>query len=520
MRNFKLIGALFSTLLMTGCAVSAPDVTETDRALRVDADLSVMFEGQEELTAPLSFNQAVARGLKYNLDKRLKLMERTFAEARSQSATYEMLPSLVAKAGYDRRDRFNSSTSLNVASGVRTTAFTTSADRGKGSADLRLVWNFLDFGVSWVGAKQEVQRARVVEERRIKVVQNLIVDIRDAFWRASAAQNLLPRVSQLINRVESAIAQSKRSVADGTADPAKELKLQLALLNHTAKLQDVRRKLALSKVELGALINLPPGTQYEVRKSGKALRAPRIKAEMVTLYQAALENRPELRQEDYEKVISELELDKTKLRMLPGLEINISSNYDSNSFLADSVWSSVGAIVSKNLIQWVRGPSEIKYAKTNIEVADARRRALSMAVITQVHISTIRYALAQGAFKIRNRTFHTADKLSRVLTNSVDGDEVSPIEALEAESKRTVALIEYYAAYADLQNAYGRILNSVGAHRFPEDVEAMSVSDLADWLDGRIDSWRPVVDGIEVDGETYGAPKVIALNPRARPERT
>ncbi|MEO0496403.1 MAG: TolC family protein [Pseudomonadota bacterium] len=495
-------------------------MSDSDRSLRVEDDLSSMFIGQEPITGSLGFHEAVARGLKYNLDKRLKLMERTFSEVRSRSVTYDMLPSLVAKAGYDGRDRYNASNSLNVGSGVRTTSFTTSADRNKATADLRLVWNFLDFGVSWVSAKQEVQRTRIAEERRVKVVQNLMVDIRDAYWRASAAQRLLPRVLSLIDRVEAAIARSKRSVADGTADPAKELKLQLALLNHVAKLQDVRRKLALSKVELAALINLPPATQYTIAKTANSLRVPRIKADRVELYEAALRNRPELRQEDYEKLIGELEVDKTKLRLLPGVEINISSNYDSNSFLSDSVWSSVGAIVSKNLLQWVRGPADLKYAKTNLDVADARRRALSMAVITQVHISTIRYSLAKGAFNIRHRSYHTADQLSRVLRNSVDGDEVSPLEALEAESKRTVALIEYHAAYADVQNAYGRILNSVGAHRFPEDIEQMNVQELSTWLKGKVDSWVPIVPALEVDGETYGTPKVIALSPRARPARS
>ena len=515
-----LLAVTAAAFLLSACAVKPKEFGDADRQARAQNDLQTMFLDQEPLLNGLEFHEAIARGLKYNLDKRLKLMERSLAEAGSRNATYDLLPQLAARAGYKGRDSFSSSNSLNTDTGVRTTVFTTSADQRSGAAELALVWNFLDFGLSYVNAQQESERARIAAERRIKVVQNLMVDVRDAYWRAAAAQRLIPRVSRQIKRVDGTIARSKQSIKEGLSDPAKELKVQLALLNHMAKLQDVRRKLSLAKVELAALINLPPGTEYRLKLRKRSLHVPHVKADMFELYELALQNRPELRQEDYEKIIADLEVKKSKLRILPGVEIRVSRNYDSNSFLKESLWASVGGLVTKNLMELVRGPANIKYSKTNVEVANARRRALSMAVITQVHIATIRYGLAKGSFAIKNRTFQTADKLSRVLKNSVDGDDVSPIEALEAESKRTVALIEYYAAYADVQNAYGRILNSMGSHRFPESVERLSVTELTEWLQGKVDSWQPIVSDLEVDGQSYGAPTIVRVQPTTRPSKS
>ena len=72
----------FAVLILSACAITPEPSDEADLLDRVELNLANMYADQEPLTGPIDLYQAVARGLKYNLDKRLKLLERGLEEAR------------------------------------------------------------------------------------------------------------------------------------------------------------------------------------------------------------------------------------------------------------------------------------------------------------------------------------------------------------------------------------------------------------------------------------------------------
>ena len=63
-----------------------------------------MYAEQEPITAPLTFHEAAARALKYNLDYRLKLMENALADGLHAVSRWDMMPRLLVGAGYVTRD--------------------------------------------------------------------------------------------------------------------------------------------------------------------------------------------------------------------------------------------------------------------------------------------------------------------------------------------------------------------------------------------------------------------------------
>ena len=65
---------------------------------------------------------------------------------------------------------------------------------------------------------------------------------------------------------------------------------------------------------------------------------------------AALKNRPELREEDYRRKISVLEARRALLSILPGIDLNLSSNHDSNKFLYHNSWTEATGTISFNLM--------------------------------------------------------------------------------------------------------------------------------------------------------------------------
>ena len=490
-RHLAYAGLILAAGTLAGCAVTPEAITDADRFARVESDTSMMFKDQEPVHGPIGLAEAVARGLKYNLDKRLKEFEVVLTEKGLAHSAIGMLPQLAASAGYHSRNDFRGSSSKSLITGVESLEVSTSEDKQITTADLRVVWNVLDFGLTYLRTQQEADRVLIAKERHVKVVQNIVQDMRDAYWRAVAAELMLPRVGQLIDRIEAALRSSQAVQHSGSGEPADELRLQRTLLESLKDMKEVRRNLSLAKAELAALMNLPPGTSFRVSAPAMgSLHVPRIRAKLADLEQASLLNRPELREEDYKKRISKTELDAAYVRLLPGIELSTDGNFDSNSFLFKNTWSTVAGAVTKNLMELLTADRSINFAKADVDVADQRRMTLSMAIIAQTHISLQRYALSQEVFNMWGRLYRVDSQLAEVAAESSSSADGSAHEALAAQARKTVSELQYLSAYADVQNAFGRILNSVGAHRLPDGIEGSDLKTLTGEVRSFIDDWR------------------------------
>jgi outer membrane protein, multidrug efflux system len=495
-RKFGIIASL--AIALSGCAAMPTPLTDGERELRVQADLGSMFKDQEPIQGAIDLDEAVARGLKYNLDKRLKQMERALVEAGNAHVAAGMLPRLASSAGYRARDTFRGSSSRSLITGAQSLEVSTSEDKEVSTLDLAVVWNVLDFGLTYLKSKQQADQTLIAEERRLKVAQNVVLDIRDAYWRSVAAETMLPRVGRLIDRIEGALVRSRGVVKSGSGEPNDELRQQRELLSNLRDLAEIRRKLSLAKSELAALMNVPRGAQFKIVIPGAGLTTPRLKADVTALEDTALLNRPELREEDYKKRISRTELDAAWVRLLPGFELRAGTNFDSNSFLADSNWNDAAAVITKNLMELIAAPRAIAFAEREVDVADSRRLALSMAVIAQLHIALQRYAMAQDVFTVNKRLLDVDRQLSVIADNSTEASATAEVEALSALARKTVSELQYYTAYADVQNAHARILNSLGLPRPPEGIEAAPIADLKLSVHAMLNDWQGSVASLTV----------------------
>ena len=91
-------------VLLAACGTVKPVAfTQDEIKDRVVKDRQVIYADQEPVSAPIGFHEASARALKYNLDYRLKLLENALAQSLHDVSEHEMLPKLVASAGYVSR---------------------------------------------------------------------------------------------------------------------------------------------------------------------------------------------------------------------------------------------------------------------------------------------------------------------------------------------------------------------------------------------------------------------------------
>ncbi|WP_431080602.1 TolC family protein [Pseudomonas thivervalensis] len=487
-RSQKLFGMSVLALVVSGCAVTSDPIERSVSEQRARTDLQNMYKDQEPLSGPLTLHQAMARAVKYNLEGRLKIMEEALAKRQLDLASFDMLPRMALDAGYVGRNNVNASSSQSVETGTQSLEPSTSQDRDREVADLTMVWNVLDFGVSYISAKQAGDQRLIVQERRRKVINTIVQDVRSAYWRAMAAERLLKQIDSLMARVEAARDNSQSMSEQRIGDPVQALGYQRSLIQATRQLEEQRRALSLAKTELATLINLPLGTELTLATQDE-YTIPELKVDLARLEQEALASRPELREQDYQTRITAAETRKAMLRLLPGLEFSAGGHYDSNSFLVEQGWADYGVKVTWNLFNVISAPAAIDVAKAGEEVASARRQAMSIAVLAQLYVANANYREALRQFKTSQQLSDIDGQIVGQLRSRHQAAGIGELDLIQGELNTLQADLRRDLAYADLRNAYGQIFASAGLDPLPNEVQSTEVQSIATALANREAAW-------------------------------
>ena len=476
--------------VMAGCAVLPSPVSREVKERLAEESRERLFANQEPITQPLTLYQATARAIKYQAEYRSKLFEEAVALGQLDVAQFDMLPRLTANAGYNTRN--NDSYGYGFSNGAIATNPSTSTERTTYTNNISFTWSILDFGLSYYRAKQLADQSLIFEERRRKALQNLVQDVRLAWWRAEAGQRLLPQIESIIEEVEQAIERSKVIENRKLLPPLQTASLRRALLDLEQQISLRRQELAQARVELAAMIGMPPGTEVPVvtpQDSGQ--RALELTASMDVLESVALRNRPEINEEILKARVTESEIQKSLLGLFPTLNLNLNPrNYDSNRFLVNNTWQSAGLGVAFNLVKVFSLPAVNRTAEAQRQFDEARRLAMAMAVMTQTRVAAVRYGLLAHEFSVWDSATRDDEQIVRYLESSAEVGTETEFELIRAKARLMVSRINRDIVGSSLEAALGRVYNSIGVDALPQEVDSHQVVSLAKKLEDAIDGWR------------------------------
>lgn len=487
------LAALLLAAGLTGCAVTPTPLTTQERASTAQSDRDAMFAHQEPLSGPVTLEEAMARAIRYNLDQRVKLMEQALAQRQLDIAGIDLLPKLALSAGYTSRDNVLASSSRDISTGKQSLVPSTSTEKSVGTADLGLTWNVLDFGVSYYDARQQADRTLVAEERRRKVVHLLMQQTRQAYWQAAGAQMLQGRIDPVLAQARQALADARKVEAEKLRSPLESLNYQRQLLDIVRQLEAVRDELAQAKPRLASLMNLSPGTPFEVVVPG-AMPVPGISLPMAAMEETALVRRPELVEAQYNERIGVLETRKALARLLPGLEISLGGHYDSNSYLVNQQWADAGLRVSWNLLNVFQADTLRGAAQAQVDLARQQRLALDMAVLTQVHVADLGYKSQRRQFDLVRQMNDVDQRILTYTQAATASDAQGQLEEIRAAAAAMMSELRLYQSYGALQGAYGQVIATLGLDPLPASVPAEDIGTLSKAVGQSEAAWVKTVD--------------------------
>lgn len=489
----RTLALAIAAVLAAGCTIRPEPLSDDEHRARVAEDRKAITSDVVPVSAPLTLAEAIARALKYNYENRLALMESVLQDRQLSVANFAMLPRLAVNAGYSARDNDLASVSQDVypVRNPRENNYQTSNDRAHHFADLTFTWNLLDFGVGYYQARQQADRVLVARERRRKVVNNIVKEVTAAYWRAATAERLLPQVRPVLARAEQALRASRSIEQDQLQPLIPTLEYRRNLLQVVGQLRKLAADLEVSKAQLAGLINVPAGAPLPIAVPARSEALPgAMQATLEQLETVGLHYRPDLREEAYQARIDRLGVRKEMIRLLPGLSILGSTNYDSNSYLLNRTWAEAGVRATWNLVNLAAGPSTIDAAEAQVEVDLWRRRALSIAAIVQINVAWQQYRRALDGYDSAEAINDIEGKLLRAVANAESAEAQSGFDRIRRELSALSAQLDRDRALAELYAALANVYVSVGIDPYDGPIDGVELPEMTRAVAANLALWR------------------------------
>ena len=372
----KFLACALAVVTLVGCASFKPE------ALRANdvADQAKTLKDQrskeiEPLSGVLTLEEAIARAIKYNADRQVRLMEEAMAYGALDMANFDSLPKWVASAGYRSRD---SDLLTNLRAGPNspiTPGSTISSSRNATTSDLSLTWSLLDFGQSYYAAKQSGDRVMIAGERRRKALHNLVQDVRTAYWRVVAAEKLGQTLRETMAEAQAALSASQAAQSSALRSPLEPLRFQRQLLENLRMLESIEQELSFARVELSTLAALPAASTFTVQEPQQPVTTRWLDVNPSDMELQAIVNNPDMRESVYNARIARDEARRTILKMFPGLSFSYGAKQTDDPYIVNQQWNEVGAQISFNLLGVLNAPVQRRMAELGISVAEQRRAA-------------------------------------------------------------------------------------------------------------------------------------------------
>jgi outer membrane protein, multidrug efflux system len=469
--------ALVLGVFLSACSLTPHPLTVPEQAAISAADRQSMFADQPPLRGPLTLREAFRRALTYNLDARVKLMEEALAENDLDISRYDLLPKAYINANYSARSVANASSSKSILTNTTSVPPSVSSNIDDFAAQLNLSWNLLDFGVSYFNARQQANRVLVADEERRKVSDNLLQDVRRAFWRAAAAQELSGKIHEAIREAQNALPEARKVETEGLGSPVDSLRYQKALLDLIGQLEAAEHLLAVSKIELASLINLPPGEPYTLAVPPPAsLHIQALPMPIRKMERTALIFNPDVREQSYQTRISVDETHKALLKLLPGLTFSANPNYDSNTYLVNNYWTTGSIQLAGYLNNLLLAPANIRRADESAELAARRREAVSMAVLAKLFIAYQQFQSDAAEYRRASELADVDHRLYQQIANRSATDIQGDLERVSAQVSDVFSTLRQYQNYAETQAALGRLYDALGLDPPPGRIELLDVA--------------------------------------------
>ena len=456
----------FSLLLLCACTVTPTELDTQQHAELVEADQEKLKTYDPESgQVALSLEEALKRGGEVNLDARVAALEALAADGQVDLARINAYPSLSLAANYIGRSNEGAASSRSILSGTESLEPSFSTEQYRMAGDLSLNWSILNIMLAVSQTQNAKTQQKIAAERYNKVLQNIQKDIYAAYYRALVAQKTQDMTGKLLDKAEEQLQNLAQAQNRGLLSKEAVYRQKQQLQEAVSSLRELQGQISLSDLELKSLLSYPQETHLKLTETSISpldLDIESLLAEDISILEIeALQQRPEVRESILQQNISRQNIREELIRTVPGANLFLALNRDSNQFLQESQWANFTLSVEQNLAAILSYPTRRKAAKNEKELEEARRLSLTLAIMTQVHLARQRLDFFRNLSQDRKKEYEYQQSMSYAAYKKAELGFETKQDALLNEIQAQIKKINYYQLLAEFQDAYATMNNTL-----------------------------------------------------------
>lgn len=465
LKSILMTCCAISTAALNGCATTAVkydsdniDAHASDQALRPNAV-------PMDVTQPLTIDQVRNRTLAHNTDY-ARAQNRLFETVRKAGLRgKDFLPQAYASAAGAWRNNANASVGVKVGENTQNmpSDFYTAQDQAVARANFTTGWDLLEIGLSGFKQNRRNINAYSQNEQNKYYCNRLMVDVENAYWRGVAFEQAEKKSKWLKGRVAYALSLSQERAAENPETKLSELMFQRELIDINRWYESLYRSLLSAKPELARLMNLPAGTEFDL----KLTRLPADLGEIgeqdaLTLITTAYKNRPEIRQALYNTELTKLKNQEDLWRHIPTMRLFLSGNGNSNSFLLNQSFATAGVSISWDLLRLGQIGETKRAGQVVLADTTAQTEILAGAVMAQVMIAREQMHKLDYDLSLAWKALAVQSEITTDLNEAIASGEKPETYLVKEELMRELSFIREQMARAELHTAKARLAQTIG----------------------------------------------------------
>ena len=471
MRSHLIIGllrllsglAIFSTL--AGCAdlaappetamlrsrVLPPRAIPATRPTTAPATASAPAGRSLVPTGPISLPQAYRIALANNHTLRLAREDVGIAQQQVYVARSLFLPQVTAGYGYDIRDR-------EVEVGFGAATFPT-AEKEFQRAELKVQMTIWDFGRSLGKYEQAELGKQIADLQRRRMEQSVLYQTAKAYFNLLRAQKARTIAAEALKQALSHLQTARSFFRNGVVDKNDVLRAEVQVAEVRQQLITAENAVELARSVLNNVLGINVNHQTEVVD---VTSAPKLRMSLAAALQRAVDCRPEF--EVAQKGILQEEAGLTEARgeFLPRIYVSGSLNRldDDYQVHKNSAIAELG--ITMDLFTGGRRTALYRIARQRRRKAVETAKQICDGIALEVKQALLGVEEARKRLSVAEKAVSQADENLRLIENKYKQTAATPTDVVDAETLRTRAHQNYYAALYDLITAVKRLEFAMG----------------------------------------------------------
>jgi outer membrane protein TolC len=333
------------------------------------------------------------------------------------------------------------------------------------SAGLSIQQPLFMWGMIYNNYKQSKLSLEAARQELETVKQQVILDVTTSFYGVLLTAELVKVTGMAVDQVQAHVKTAQDLVDAGVATNFDLLRAKVQLANTKSQFIRVQNALKLAKDALKNTIGIDLDSQINVE--GKLVYSP-LEVDLSQLINSALENRPEIKQLQFQEQVGEKFVSLAKAGNKPNLVFVGNYNYESNADTPGDLFDgdewkdswNVTLALQIPIFDGLKTRSQVKQAKSGLRQIQIGKEQLIDGIGLEVRAAFFGLQESSELLKAQAETVQQAQESLRIANLRYKNGMITNVELMDAELAFTQAqtnqfnaLHDYVIAVAKLEKA-------------------------------------------------------------------